>query len=144
MGAGVTWARPYARRRAAPRAALAPGEVRQGAVLRADFTCADSVSGVASCTGSTADGDALPTDTLGRHTFTVEARDVAGHVTRDTVTYRVVSAAAGAGDGSGSGSGSRDRLAVTGGDAATWLVPLGLVLVAGGVALTVTRRPARR
>lgn len=109
------------------RAALAPGDVLQGSRLLADFACADAVSGLTSCLGSTFTGEQLPTDTLGRHEFTVTATDAAGHSVRQVVTYRVVAAASG--------------LAATGAEVAPWLVAVGLVLLVGGAtAVAATRR----
>jgi len=115
---------------AAARAALAPGEVLQGSALVADFECSDAVSGVASCVGSTPDGERLPTGSLGTREFTVTATDAAGHTVRQVVTYRVVAAPAGQTGG----------LATTGADVAAWLVPLGLLLLASGAAVVVVSR----
>jgi hypothetical protein len=67
--------------------------------LVADFKCQEPGglgSGVASCVGSDAagvvpDGDPLDTSTVGAHSFTVNATDVAGNARSRTVGYCVVS-----------------------------------------------------
>lgn len=53
---------------------------RQGATVIADFDCSDGPdgSGVASCSGPVADGQAVDTSTLGDHLFSVTALDQAG------------------------------------------------------------------
>jgi hypothetical protein len=63
--------------------------VKQGAEVVVDFSCADEgSSGLASCVGSTPDGDKLDTSKLGPVTVTVTARDRAGNetVAKSTVT----------------------------------------------------------
>jgi probable HAF family extracellular repeat protein len=55
----------------------------------ASYSCADALSGVASCTGTVATGLAIATGTAGTKTFTVTARDVAGNSTKTQVTYTV-------------------------------------------------------
>jgi subtilisin-like proprotein convertase family protein len=62
----------------------------QGTVVRADFTCRDGISGIASCRGTTADGAGIDTFTRGRHRFTVVAQDRAGNGRRTAVSYTVV------------------------------------------------------
>lgn len=59
--------------------------------VRVAYSCADSVSGIESCTGTRPNGARLPTffTDLGRHSFTVTARDKAGNVTTVTHTYTV-------------------------------------------------------
>ena len=76
----------------APAIALTTPE--QGAVfasgeaVNAGYTCADAGgSGIASCTGTVAEGQALDT-TPGSHTFTVTAVDNAGNTTTVTHSYR--------------------------------------------------------
>jgi 6-phosphogluconolactonase (cycloisomerase 2 family) len=65
-------------------------EYEQGADVRADYSCADEGgSGLQSCTGDVPDGDRLDTATPGPHTFTVVARDGAGHVATVTHEYSV-------------------------------------------------------
>jgi DNA-binding beta-propeller fold protein YncE len=58
---------------------------------RASYACADSGSGVAACTGTKANGAALDAGllALGRHTFTVTARDRAGNTATATSTYTI-------------------------------------------------------
>ena len=52
----------------------------QNQVVNADFSCADTGgSGLASCVGTVADGQAINTATLGQRTFTVTATDAAGN-----------------------------------------------------------------
>ena len=88
----------------APLVTIAPaidcGVVDQNtSTLVADFKCQEPDglgSGVASCVGSDAagvvpDGDPLDTSTVGAHSFTVKATDVAGNARSRTVGYCVVS-----------------------------------------------------
>jgi fibronectin type 3 domain-containing protein len=57
----------------------------------ADFGCADAGgSGIASCEGTVADGQAIDTGTVGAHSFTVTATDKAGNTATKTVGYRVL------------------------------------------------------
>ncbi len=54
------------------------------------FTCTDSLSGVSSCTGTTANGSSLDTASPGAKTFTVNASDNAGNsASPTTVNYTV-------------------------------------------------------
>ena len=62
----------------------------QGAVVAADYTCTDTVSGISSCVGPVPDGDPIDTSTLGPVSFTVTATDVAGNTVEETVEYTVV------------------------------------------------------
>ena len=66
----------------------------ESAVVRAGFSCADEQggSGVATCSGTVADGSAVDTST-GSHTFTVTAADNAGNAQSRTVSYTVSEAA---------------------------------------------------
>jgi hypothetical protein len=70
-----------------------------GAVYRlnqkvpATYACHDSLSGVASCAGSVADGADILTSTAGPQTFTVTATDNAGNTFTKAVPYNVGSAA---------------------------------------------------
>jgi hypothetical protein len=57
--------------------------------VRADFSCADGLSGLASCVGTVADGEKIDTSTVGFHTFTVDAVDQAGNTAQAEVTYNV-------------------------------------------------------
>ena len=68
----------------------------QGEEVLADYSCADEPngSGLATCSGTVADGEAVDTDALGEHTFTVEASDNAGNTTSRSATYTVVDRAA--------------------------------------------------
>jgi hypothetical protein len=62
-------------------------------VVNADFSCADQGgSGLASCVGTVADGQAINTATLGPKTFTVTAIDGAGNARVLNRTYTVVAA----------------------------------------------------
>lgn len=73
---------------------LAPvdgAEFARGAVVAADYSCADELggSGVASCVGTVADGATIDTATLGSHAFEVVAIDVAGNTATVSATYTV-------------------------------------------------------
>ena len=59
------------------------------AVQFASYSCADATSGVASCSGTVADGAHIPTGTAGVQTFTVVAIDNAGNTSTETVSYTV-------------------------------------------------------
>jgi hypothetical protein len=63
-----------------------------GEKVTADYACTDEPggSGLASCSGSAADGGAVDTSSVGEKTFTVEATDNAGNRASKSVTYRVV------------------------------------------------------
>lgn len=64
--------------------------VARNATVLADFACNDGTGvGVASCTGTVADGVAIDTATAGTKTFTVTATDNEGKVGTKTVTYTV-------------------------------------------------------
>jgi DNA-binding beta-propeller fold protein YncE len=61
-----------------------------GTHVEADYSCADTGgSGVASCDGDVADGEALDTSAVGTFSFTVVARDGAGNETTVTHSYTV-------------------------------------------------------
>ena len=62
----------------------------RGQRVRADYTCRDAGVGVATCTGSVADGARLPTATPGVRSLTVVATDRAGNRRSVTRTYVVV------------------------------------------------------
>ncbi len=67
------------------------GEViDQGAGVKAEYTCADGGSGVASCEGSIPSGSALDTASPGQYTLSVAATDAVGHAFSRTVHYTVV------------------------------------------------------
>jgi hypothetical protein len=61
----------------------------------ADYACADSTSGVASCIGPVADGAGINTTTPGTRSFVVNASDQAGNTASVTRTYLVQYAPAG-------------------------------------------------
>ena len=63
-------------------------------VVVADYDCDDNAlgSGIASCVGTVADGNAINTATTGLKSFKVTAKDVAGNTTSKTVYYKVVAA----------------------------------------------------
>ncbi len=63
-----------------------------GSTAAAAFSCADGGSGMATCTGSVANGAPLDTSSAGPHTFTVQAADATGNTASVTVTYTVVAA----------------------------------------------------
>ena len=64
----------------------------QNTTVLADYSCNDG-SGVASCTGTVANGAALDTATVGAHTFTVTATDTQGLVSTARIPYTVVAPA---------------------------------------------------
>lgn len=66
-----------------------PAYIIAGQAATANFTCADAVSGVATCAGTVADGAALDTSSIGAKTFEVSATDVAGNVSQKSVSYTV-------------------------------------------------------
>ena len=68
--------------------------VSQGSVLRAEYSCSDSLSGVDTCAGTVASGASLPTDTPGKKSLTVTARDLAGNQATATRTYTVTESVA--------------------------------------------------
>ena len=55
-----------------------------------DFICTDNLSGVASCTGSSPNGSALDTASIGSHSVTVSATDLAGNASVPTVVNYTV------------------------------------------------------
>jgi DNA-binding beta-propeller fold protein YncE len=137
-----------------------------GQSLRASYTCARVAGGdpVSSCAGTLADGATIDTSTAGRRTFTVTATDVAGLLTKQTVSYTVVgvgtpgsaggegagtsavgggaAGGGGAGGAGGSGSGARGAGGSGGGGGAARGAgsgALGGVASAGGSGLSVRR-----
>jgi len=66
------------------------GSYGLGELVTAQYVCADAVSGVASCVGTVPNGALVDTSSVGTKSFSVTARDVAGHETTVTVTYEVV------------------------------------------------------
>ena len=65
-------------------------QIRLDKVTAAKYKCVDRESGMDSCVGTVANGANLDTSTVGDHTFTVTATDLAGNVTVQTVHYQVV------------------------------------------------------
>lgn len=63
----------------------------QDAVVNASYSCTDDAggSGVATCSGTVPDGTPIDTASLGPHTFTVDATDIAGNPSQRTVDYAV-------------------------------------------------------
>ena len=63
-----------------------------GENVTADYGCSDDPggSGLATCTGTVADGARVDTSSVGEKTFTVEAADNAGNKASKSVTYTVV------------------------------------------------------
>jgi hypothetical protein len=57
--------------------------------VSASYSCADALSGLVSCNGTTGSGQPMDTSTTGAKTFTVHATDVAGNAADKTVTYQV-------------------------------------------------------
>lgn len=57
--------------------------------VTASYSCTDATSGLASCVGTVPNGSAVDTSTLGSHTFTVNAKDVATNPATKSVTYTV-------------------------------------------------------
>ena len=57
--------------------------------VASSYSCADSVSDVASCSGPVASGANLDTTSVGTHQFTVQATDLAGNSSSLTHTYSV-------------------------------------------------------
>lgn len=65
------------------------GTYTVGATASSSYVCADSGSGVATCTGTVASGAAIDTSTVGTKSFTVTSTDLAGNASSTTVTYAV-------------------------------------------------------
>lgn len=146
----------------APRA-FAGGAVPEfelGSRARLPLGCTDETSGVAECGVEGLPSLELPTGTLGDHSVTAFAVDVAGNRTEVSYDYRVV-AAAGGGDGDGgagdggdgdgpdggpvvrpTGSGT-PTLAYTGADVSGLVLVAGLLVGAGTAAIGGRRLLAR-
>ena len=64
----------------------------KGQAVAAGYSCQDEAggSGLASCTGTVANGAMIDTSTVGSHTFTVTGADIAGNSVTVTSTYNVV------------------------------------------------------
>jgi len=63
-----------------------------GTVVDASYACADALSGVATCTGTAANGAPIKTGAAGIKTFVVHATDIAGNVATLSYTYSVTAA----------------------------------------------------
>jgi hypothetical protein len=61
-----------------------------GESLMADYACADPESGIASCEGTVANGEPIPTSAAGPYAFIVDAENVAGGTASTTHDYTVV------------------------------------------------------
>jgi pimeloyl-ACP methyl ester carboxylesterase len=57
--------------------------------VKAEYACADALSGIASCIGPVAAGATLPTGSVGDHTFAVAATDVADNHASQSHAYAV-------------------------------------------------------
>ena len=77
--------------------------------ITAAFTCADSTTSVASCTGTVASGAAVNLS-VGVHTFVVKATDAQGNKAQTLVSYRVIDPAPAAQHYNGAAA---DTLAIT-------------------------------
>jgi hypothetical protein len=67
-----------------------PGNYPLDSVQNASYSCADNFSGLASCVGTVPNGSPFDTSTVGFHSFTVDAEDVAGNTATVTHQYNVV------------------------------------------------------
>jgi hypothetical protein len=68
------------------------GKYTLGQVVKAGYSCFPAKGGPAlrSCAGTVADGQPIPTGTLGRHSFVVTATDAHGQASNETVRYTVM------------------------------------------------------
>lgn len=70
---------------------VAAASIVKDAVVPADFSCDDGTGvGVATCTGTVADGAPINTASLGSKTFTVTSTDLEGKQSSQSVSYTVV------------------------------------------------------
>jgi len=125
---------------------LPNGHYAQNERVVIDFSCDDDASGVASCEGSTPDGELLPTGTPGTHELRIVVTDVAGHRTERIVTY-TVDAAPTQGGGSNGGvvrPGAQGGLASTGAQDVVPAIALAMLLLGAGAALVIRRRVRTR
>ncbi|MFL6228095.1 MAG: kelch repeat-containing protein [Pyrinomonadaceae bacterium] len=60
-----------------------------GQAVAASYTCADAGSGVATCSGTVANGASVDTSSVGTHVFNVTATDRAGNTSTRSVNYTV-------------------------------------------------------
>ncbi|MDR7186830.1 LPXTG-motif cell wall-anchored protein [Microbacterium trichothecenolyticum] len=114
----------------------------------ASFSCEDPLSAIASCTGSTPAGEALPTSE-GGHALVIEAVDHAGNTATSTVHYQVRDADSAptdpdAGAGSAGAGSDPGRLPSTGGDSPIAVTLIASVLVLTGLMLLSSSRRRRR
>lgn len=77
----------------------------QSTSVAANYSCTDSLSGIASCIGTIANGAPLDTSTVGSRSFSVNATDSAGNSGSTQVTYQVVAATEDSSDSDGGGGG---------------------------------------
>ena len=63
----------------------------QGQTVKASYSCADSTSGVNSCTGTVANSANLDFSAAGTKSFSVNSSDQAGNTTTASISYTVVS-----------------------------------------------------
>ena len=66
----------------------------QGQTVKASYTCADSTSGVSTCTGTVANGTNLDLTSSGSKSFSVKATDQAGNATNTSISYTVAATTA--------------------------------------------------
>ncbi|MFT4283683.1 MAG: LPXTG cell wall anchor domain-containing protein, partial [Protaetiibacter sp.] len=109
-----------------------------------DFSCDDDASGVATCEGSTPDGELLPTGTPGTHELRIVVTDVAGHRTERIVTYTVDAAQGGGSNGGVVRPGAQGGLASTGVQDVVPAIALAMLLLGAGAALVIRRRVRTR
>lgn len=122
---------------------LPNGHYAQNERVVIDFNCDDDASGIATCEGTTPDGELLPTGTPGTHELTIVATDVAGHRTEHVVSYTVDAAPAPAPGGTGGGAvAAAGGLASTGAQDVVPAIAVALLLLGAGAAI-VTRRRVR-
>jgi hypothetical protein len=67
-----------------------PGNYPLGSLQLASYTCTDELSDVILCAGNVPDGEPFDTSTVGFHSFTVDAEDVAGNTASLSHQYNVV------------------------------------------------------
>jgi hypothetical protein len=58
--------------------------------INANYACTDGGSGVATCTGTAANGSSIDTSSVGGKTFMVNASDRTGNTSSQSVTYQVI------------------------------------------------------
>jgi hypothetical protein len=58
--------------------------------VASDYSCSDTTSGVASCSGTVANGVNIDTGSVGPKNFTVTATDIAGNTTNTSASYSVL------------------------------------------------------